>query len=144
MLRATPLEALRVTYAFISRAFEKDLALCRFTFFSPELDEPTLRRYQAALAANAACPRLLDLRALGSSLPVPPQRKPGAPVLVAGAALDAVVDAQGVRDTAAAWGTTATVLPRIAHDIMLDARWREAADTLRAWLDTLPDATASE
>ena len=140
MLRATPLEALRVTYSFISRAFEKDLSLCRFTFFSAELDDATLARYQAKLAANAACPRLLDLRALGKSLPVPPQRKPGAPVLVAGAELDAVVDAQGVRDTASAWGTTAVVLPRIAHDVMLDARWEEAAGTLRAWLDTLPAA----
>ena len=135
MLRATPLEALRVTYSFISRAFEKDLGLCRFTFFGPELDDATLRRYQAALAANAACPRLLDLRALSSSLPVPPQRQPGAPVLVVGAALDAVVDAQGVRDTAAAWGTTAVVMPRIAHDVMLDARWEEAARTLLTWLE---------
>lgn len=140
MLRATPLEALRVAYAFISRAFEKDVSLCRFTFFSPELDEAALLRYQAQLAANAACPRLLDLRKLSDSLPVPPQRQPGAPVFVAGAALDAVVDAQGVRDTAAAWGTTAVVLPRIAHDVMLDARWEDAAATLRAWLDTLPAA----
>ena len=142
MLRATPLEALRVTYAFISRAFEHDAALCRFTFFSPELEESALLRYQAALAANAACPRLLDLRQLGSSLPVPPQRQPGAPVFVAGAALDAVVDAQGVRDTAAVWGTTPVVLPRIAHDVMLDARWEEAAAALLTWLAALPKAAA--
>ena len=142
MLRATPLEALRVTYAFISRAFERDAALCRFTFFSPELEESTLLRYQAALAANAACPRLLDLRQLGSSLPVPPQRQPGAPVFVAGAALDAVVDAQGVRDTAAAWGTTPVFLPRIAHDVMLDARWEEAATALLTWLGALPKIAA--
>ena len=126
-----------MTYSFVSRAFERDAALCRFTFFSPELADVALLRYQAALAANAACPRLLDLRKLSSSLPVPPQRQPGAPVFVAGAALDAVVDAQGVRDTAAAWGTTAVVLPRIAHDVMLDARWEEAASALLAWLEAL-------
>jgi hypothetical protein len=93
-------------------------------------------------ATPERAPRLLDLRALGSSLPVPPQRKPGAPVLVAGAALDAVVDAQGVRETAAAWGTSPVVLQGLAHDVMLDARWEEAAQTILAWLDKLPATRA--
>jgi hypothetical protein len=43
MLRATPLLALRVTYAFISRAYETDASMCRDTFFSKELPEAQLR-----------------------------------------------------------------------------------------------------
>jgi hypothetical protein len=126
MLRNTPLLALRVTYAFISRAYETDASLCRDTFFSKELPEAQLREcvvrvrlnaayafhcclcvftsrlrvclsgiaacsYMARIAANGKA-RLLDLRALGASLPVPPQRTPVAPVFVMGAAGDAIVD----------------------------------------------------
>lgn len=34
------------------------------------------------------------------------------------------------------YGTKAVVLPKMAHDVMLDTRWEAAADALRGWLDT--------
>lgn len=137
MLRATPMQALRVTWAFISRAFETDAQLCRDTFFSPALPAADVLRYQAAIARNGKT-RLLDLRQLSNDLPVArPARK--VPVFVLGAALDAVVDAQGVRDTAAWVGAPAPVfVAGCGHDVMLDAAWRDAAGALGAWLDTLP------
>ena len=65
MLRATPFQAMRVTYAFISKAFEKDAQLCRDTFFSkalPEADvqrcvlgKPVLAVSQAPVVAHAGC-----------------------------------------------------------------------------------------
>ncbi len=59
----------------------------------------------------------------------------GLPVWVCGAADDAVVDCEGVRETAAALGAPPPLLlPGIGHDVMLDARWRSAADALAAWL----------
>jgi hypothetical protein len=132
----------------------------------------------ARIAANGKA-RLLDLRALGASLPMPPQRAPAAPVFVLGAAGDAIVDEargafgvllrlhcvtlcmhcfcraelarrchssapaapqEGVRETARECGAAAAplLLPGLGHDIMLDARWRTAADALQSWLDTLP------
>jgi hypothetical protein len=33
------------------------------------------------------------------------------------------------------YGTKAVVLPKLAHDVMLDTRWETAADALRGWLD---------
>ena len=53
---------------------------------------PRARRYQGLIAGSGET-RLLDLRALGASLPVPPQAAGAAvPLLVLGAAEDAVVD----------------------------------------------------
>jgi pimeloyl-ACP methyl ester carboxylesterase len=134
MLRSTPLQALRVTWAFISRAFETDLALCRDTFFSAALDEAALRRYQAAMRGNGKT-RMLDLKQLNDDLPVP---KPAwrVPFFVMGAELDAVVDAQGVRDAAQWAGVTPVFVPACGHDVMLDAGWRNAAGELQRWLDT--------
>jgi alpha-beta hydrolase superfamily lysophospholipase len=112
------------------------------------------------LRANGST-RLLDLRVLNASLPVPPQRAPGVPILVMGAAEDAVVDQarlrlqrcfvrrssrsvvlqEGVRETAAACGAPPPLLlPGIGHDVMLDAAWESAAAALAAWLDALPAA----
>jgi ABC-type antimicrobial peptide transport system permease subunit len=33
------------------------------------------------------------------------------------------------------YDTQAVVLPKMAHDVMLDTRWQTAADALRGWLD---------
>jgi hypothetical protein len=51
MLRSTPMRALRVTYAFISRAFETDAIVCRDTFFSKALPESELQRCARSLIA---------------------------------------------------------------------------------------------
>jgi hypothetical protein len=51
MLRSTPMRALRVTYAFISRAFETDAIFCRDTFFSKALPESELQRCARSLIA---------------------------------------------------------------------------------------------
>lgn len=41
---------------------------------------------------------------------------------------------EGVRESAAAYGTTAVILQGLAHDVMLDTRWEEAAKALEQWL----------
>ena len=134
------MQALRVTWAFISRGFETDAALCRDTFFSPTLTESELVRYQSAIAASTpGKTRLLDLRHLNNDLPVAKPAAPTPPLLVLGAALDAVVDAQGVRDTATWVGAPPpTFVAACGHDVMLDACWRDAAQAVHGWLGTLP------
>ena len=45
---------------------------------------------------------------------------------------------EGVRETAVICGAQQCVmLPGIAHDVMLDARWEDAAAALAGWLDSL-------
>ena len=134
MLKATPLKALRLTWAFIGRGFTTDAQLCRDTFFSKTLPQETLLKHMASIAGSGTT-RLLDLAKLSASLPVPAQAQPGVPVLVVGALDDIVVDVEGVRETAAVWGVQPLLLPGLAHDVMLDTEWESAAEALGGWLD---------
>ncbi|MBF0427164.1 MAG: alpha/beta hydrolase, partial [Magnetococcales bacterium] len=58
-------------------------------------------------------------------------------VLVLGAANDRFVPASEVRLTGAWYGTEAIILPDTAHAIMLEPRWRLAANAIHAWLEKL-------
>lgn len=134
-LRRAPLASLKITYAFITAAFKTNAALCRECFFSADLPEPTLRAHMASIAASCNV-RLLDLKAMNASLPIP---RPSADlrVFVVGGEEDFVVDVEGLRETAA-WGNTeAVVLKRTAHDVMLDTRWEGGARALEGWMETL-------
>lgn len=65
-----------------------------------------------------------------------PARRPSdVPMLVMGGETDRIFTVAEVEATAAAWGTTAHILTDLAHDVMLDTRWRDAAAHLRGWLD---------
>jgi pimeloyl-ACP methyl ester carboxylesterase len=57
------------------------------------------------------------------------------PVLVQGAEQDVFISPDIVRQTARFYGTEAQILPAMAHAMMLDTNWREAADSLLHWLD---------
>src|SRR5690242_17285477 len=73
--------------------------------------------------------------ALDSSLlatPRPAQVK--TPMLVLGAANDAVFTVKEVEATARAYNTQATIFPNMAHDMMLEAGWQSVADTILTWL----------
>jgi pimeloyl-ACP methyl ester carboxylesterase len=133
MMRQTPLRALRTTYAFISRAFETDASLLRECFFSPSLLQSDLLRYQALICGSGSA-RLLDLRLLNASLPVPPPAV-SLPCLVLGGELDAVVDAEANRETAAQMGTQAVMVEGVGHDVMLDSGWQRAAEVVLMWLE---------
>ena len=44
-------------------------------------------------------------------------------------------DIQGLHDTADVYGNNLVVVPSIAHDIMLDVGWNNAADVVATWLE---------
>jgi hypothetical protein len=48
-----------------------------------------------------------------------------------------VVDEEAVSELAAYYGVQPVVLPRLAHDCMLDTRWEQVAERLEQWLKTL-------
>ena len=69
----------------------------------------------------------------------------GASLLVLGGGLDYFIRPSAIRRTAEAYGAECTILPGVAHDMMLDAGWRQAAEAMLEWLQrTLePDARAA-
>jgi alpha-beta hydrolase superfamily lysophospholipase len=60
-----------------------------------------------------------------------------APLLVLGAANDAIFTPAEVAATARAYGTTATIFPNMAHDMMLGSGWQAVADTILNWLSNM-------
>ena len=129
----------KITWAFITKAFGKNPALCRECFFSPELPEADVERFARAIDASSSL-RMLDLRALDAELPVPRARgstNRDIPVLVLGGDRDFVVDREGLEETARWFEPRATlaVVPGVAHDVMLDAGWERVARELDRWLD---------
>jgi pimeloyl-ACP methyl ester carboxylesterase len=92
-------------------------------YFSPRVERTLLR--EAARHLNGESPRaLLDLSLrLHWALP---ERKPP-PVLVVGAEGDRICRPDDVRATARHHGTAATVLPGLAHMLMLEPGWEAVA-----------------
>lgn len=102
---------------------------------SPPHTPRLLCRYQAKLAACSPL-RLLDLSDMNARVPLPPlpaARRP--PCFVLGGADDCVVDVEAVQELADYLDTSPVVLPRMAHDVMLDTRWPQAAAALQSWME---------
>ena len=76
----------------------------------------------------------------------PLRLKPGQlwlPLLVMGAENDVFVSPAMVRETARFYRTEAQILPNMAHAMMLEMNWREAADVLLDWLERMVGVQAS-
>jgi non-heme chloroperoxidase len=65
-----------------------------------------------------------------------PERR-GVPLLVLGADGDRISRPEDVRATARHHGVEATIMPGLAHMLMLEPGWEEPAGALLRWLDTL-------
>ena len=59
------------------------------------------------------------------------------PTLVLGAEHDALVPTFAVHATAQAFNTAATIIPGMAHFVMLEPHWKRAARPILAWLEEL-------
>ena len=65
------------------------------------------------------------------------------PLLVMGAQNDVFVSPALVRETARFYRTEAQIIPNMAHAMMLEAHWREAADILLDWLNRTVNAQSA-
>ncbi len=102
--------------------------LVRRHFFSDELSDVDVQRHHDRLG-DESFRAFVDM--LGLNLPKPSAVR--TPMLVIGAERDAIISPAQVAKTAAAYGTTARMVP-IAHDVMLDPNWRLVADVMHEWL----------
>ncbi len=69
---------------------------------------------------------------LGLNLPKPQRVK--TPVLVLGGGDDALFSPAQMESTASVYGTSAEIFDGMAHDMMLEARWKDVADRIIEWL----------
>jgi non-heme chloroperoxidase len=109
------------------------LAALRPFYFSDHIDPRLLR--EAASHINAESPRaILDL-SLRLHWRLPDADPP--PMFVLGAHGDRICRPDDVVATARHHGVTATVLPGLAHMLMLEPGWEAVAGALHAWLSSL-------
>jgi pimeloyl-ACP methyl ester carboxylesterase len=97
--------------------------------FSRDIPLEVLLQYHSRLQDDSFRV-FLDL--LGLNLPNP--RRVSTPVLVLGAAQDAFFSGRDWRATARAYSTEAVIIPRTAHNVMLEPGWQVAAGKILDWL----------
>ncbi|KAH6825881.1 alpha/beta-Hydrolases superfamily protein [Perilla frutescens var. hirtella] len=135
-LFSKPIAAFKVTRSLAAKAFQTSLPLCKETFFSADMEDHLVLRYQKLMTESSRKP-LFDLRKLNASLPVPPMKDPSLKILVLGANDDFIVDAEGLNETGRFYGVSPVCVEGVAHDMMLDCSWEKGAETILSWLHAL-------
>jgi pimeloyl-ACP methyl ester carboxylesterase len=104
------------------------------SFFSPDLPEAWLERYLAELR-SVSYGTWAFLKTVFAPVPRPPFDL-DARVLVVGGCNDPTCTPAVQRGIAELYRTSPVIVPGVSHDLMLETRWRDAADVVNAWLLT--------
>jgi len=102
--------------------------LVKDMLFSAGMEKSKVERY-AELCGKESFRAFLEMMFY---LPKPEKVK--APVLVLGAANDAIVRPRAIESTGRAYRATVKVFPGMAHDMMLEDGWEDVAAYIRQWL----------
>jgi pimeloyl-ACP methyl ester carboxylesterase len=100
-------------------------ALARDAFFSDDLGEEEVAAYSARLQDESF---LAFFDMLAFDLPQP--KRVTTPVFVFGGENDSLFYPDDIKATARAYGRRAQILPGVAHDMMLETKWREVAQCI--------------
>ena len=99
--------------------------------FGPDMDPDDAARYAARLQDESY------LAYLEMILELPHPSRVHDPVLVLGAAQDAIFSPSEIHATARAYGTEAIIFPDMGHDMMLKPAWQEVANAVAKWIAKL-------
>lgn len=109
--------------------------LAREAFFAADLPDDQLLEYWTQMQDDSYR-AFLDMVVLD----LPRAERIRTPLLVLGVGRDNMIAPAEIEATARAYGTHADIVPEVAHDSMLDPRWRNVADRILAWLADRPHA----
>lgn len=123
----------RVFWWMIKRPVH-DASLVRDMFFSDDLPKAEFQRYHKQLSQS---PSIMPITSadMQMKLTLGPHSLP--PVIAVGGEDDGIVMRYQLEDAADFFRTNAVVVPKVAHDVMLDTRWQRTADVLVDWLHSL-------
>ncbi len=103
-------------------------ALVRAMLFSAKMEEAKVERY-TGLFGKESFRAFLEMMFY-----LPKPKKVKSPVLVLGAANDAILSSRDIENTGRAYQGVAKIFPDMAHDMMLEDNWEEAAKYTVDWL----------
>jgi pimeloyl-ACP methyl ester carboxylesterase len=106
-------------------------ALVRAHFFTPETPQDIVDRCFTALEDDSSFALFATLAAR------PRPERVTAPMLVLGAARDAMLSTVSIRRTARAYRAEAVIFPGMGHNMMLDQGWESVADRIADWARSL-------
>jgi alpha-beta hydrolase superfamily lysophospholipase len=101
----------------------------RWAFFSPEMPEAEVQKHYARMGEESF---LIFLDMLLFALPRPKRVK--TPILVIAAERDTLFRPWEEERLAQAYQADYKLIPGMAHDVMLEKDWQQAADSIIAWL----------
>jgi pimeloyl-ACP methyl ester carboxylesterase len=131
-LRATPGAMLRTTATFSPYVLINTVERAQMRFFSSAMPRDEVERHFARLQ-ESSFRAYLDWLML--ALPdVRRIRERATPMLIVGGASDYIFPAKELVGLGELYSADVTIIPDTAHDIMLDANWKIAADRILSWL----------
>ncbi len=132
--RRHPLVFAKINMTLSLMPFIATPELARDAFFSSDLPDRELLAYWKQMQDDSFM-AFLDMIAL--DLPKPAKVK--TPLLVLGAAQDSMIAPDEIEATARAFNTKAEIIPGVAHNSMLELRWKSVADRILSWLEDCPE-----
>ncbi len=106
--------------------------MMRRLLFSPDMPTAKLHEFFDYVQAESQVVSL-DMMGLNPLRLKPDQVR--APILVMGAQQDVFVSPAMVKETARFYRAECQVIPNMAHAMMLESNWRDAADSLLGWIE---------
>jgi pimeloyl-ACP methyl ester carboxylesterase len=128
-LRRHPTSTLKALVLLNTWYFVSTPALAKDAFFSDDFPNEQFREYYAHIQ-NESFRMALEMAVL--RLPRPGRVR--TPLLVLGGGSDRIFTVSEHRKTAQAYKTEAIIYPNMAHDMMLERGWENAADQILSWL----------
>ncbi|MBL8132763.1 MAG: alpha/beta fold hydrolase [Anaerolineae bacterium] len=131
-LRYVPLGVLQAALTLSTYPMIGTPERARRAFFSPELPEEQLRHTFVKLRSESfrAYLELLFVKRLKTEA----VRERGTPTLIVGGERDRLFPPPTMEKLSQSLGADLRIIPQTAHDIMLEARWQDAADAIIDWL----------
>ncbi|HSN92192.1 MAG TPA: alpha/beta fold hydrolase [Anaeromyxobacteraceae bacterium] len=126
--RRRPLAFAKTNLTLSLRSVIATPEMAREAFFSADLPDEEVRAYWR-LMQDESYMALLDMVALDRPKPM----KVKSPLLVLGAGRDKMLERGEIEATARAYHTGCEIIPDVAHDSMLEARWQSVAERILAW-----------
>lgn len=107
--------------------------IMRRLLFSPDIPNAKLHEYFHYMQAES---QVVSLDMMGlNPLRLKPGQATNTPLLVLGAQRDTFISPALIRETARFYQAEHHILPNMAHAMMLEENWRDAADYLLSWIE---------